>query len=37
MLCGERASYISGAALEVDGGGEVPVFLHLNQGGESQS
>ncbi len=29
MLCSERASYISGAALAVDGGGEVPVFLHL--------
>ncbi len=29
MLCSERAAYISGAALEVDGGGEVPVFLHL--------
>lgn len=29
MLCGQQASYISGATLEVDGGGEVPVFLHL--------
>lgn len=29
MLCSERAGYISGAALAVDGGGEVPVFLHL--------
>ncbi len=30
MLCSEeKAAYISGAALEVDGGGEVPVFLHL--------
>lgn len=36
MLCGDRASYISGAALEVDGGGEVPVFLHLaEQAGQS--
>ena len=29
MLCSDQAAYISGAALEVDGGGEVPVFLHL--------
>jgi NAD(P)-dependent dehydrogenase (short-subunit alcohol dehydrogenase family) len=29
LLCSTRASYISGANLEVDGGGEVPVFLHL--------
>ena len=29
MLCSEDAAYISGAALEVHGGGEVPVFLHL--------
>jgi NAD(P)-dependent dehydrogenase (short-subunit alcohol dehydrogenase family) len=29
FLTSEQASYISGAALEVDGGGEVPVFLHL--------
>ena len=29
MLCGPGAAYISGASLEVDGGGEVPVFLHL--------
>ncbi len=29
MLCSDRAGYISGATLEVDGGGEVPVFLHL--------
>jgi len=29
MLCGQQASYISGATLEVDGGGEVPVFLYL--------
>lgn len=31
LLCSSRAAYISGAALEVDGGGEVPVFLHLAQ------
>jgi len=29
MLCSDKAAYISGATLEVDGGGEVPVFLHL--------
>ena len=29
MLCSDDAAYISGAALEVHGGGEVPVFLHL--------
>ncbi len=29
MLCSKEAAYISGATLEVDGGGEVPVFLHL--------
>ena len=29
MLCDDKAAYISGAALEVDGGGDVPVFLHL--------
>ena len=29
MLCSSRSAYISGASLEVDGGGEVPVFLHL--------
>ena len=29
MLCSGRSAYISGASLEVDGGGEVPVFLHL--------
>ena len=29
LMCSERAAYISGANLEVDGGGEVPVFLHL--------
>ncbi len=29
MLCSDDAAYISGATLEVDGGGEVPVFLHL--------
>ena len=29
MLCSDDASYISGASLEVHGGGEVPVFLHL--------
>ena len=29
FLTSEQARYISGATLEVDGGGEVPVFLHL--------
>jgi len=29
LLNSQYASYISGATLEVDGGGEVPVFLHL--------
>jgi NAD(P)-dependent dehydrogenase (short-subunit alcohol dehydrogenase family) len=29
LMCSDRAAYISGANLEVDGGGEVPVFLHL--------
>ncbi len=29
MLCSSDAAYISGASLEVHGGGEVPVFLHL--------
>ena len=29
MLCSDDAAYISGAALEVHGGGVVPVFLHL--------
>ena len=29
FLSSERAAYVSGAALELDGGGEVPVFLHL--------
>lgn len=29
LLCSGDAAYISGASLEVDGGGEVPVFLHL--------
>ncbi len=29
FLCSEQAAYISGAALAVHGGGEVPVFLHL--------
>jgi NAD(P)-dependent dehydrogenase (short-subunit alcohol dehydrogenase family) len=33
MLCGQQAGYISGATLEVDGGGEVPVFLHLAKAG----
>lgn len=28
-LSSSQASYISGASLELDGGGEVPVFLHL--------
>jgi NAD(P)-dependent dehydrogenase (short-subunit alcohol dehydrogenase family) len=28
-LSSDQASYVSGATLEVDGGGEVPVFLHL--------
>ena len=28
-LASEMAAYVSGATLEVDGGGEVPVFLHL--------
>lgn len=29
FLCSNQAAYISGAALAVHGGGEVPVFLHL--------
>lgn len=29
FLSSEQAAYVSGAALELDGGGEVPVFLHL--------
>ena len=29
LMCSGRAAYISGANLEVDGGGEFPVFLHL--------
>lgn len=29
FMCSEQAAYISGAALAVHGGGEVPVFLHL--------
>lgn len=29
FLCSDQAAYISGAALAVHGGGEVPVFLHL--------
>ena len=29
MLCSDDAAYISDASLEVHGGGEVPVFLHL--------
>ncbi|NNC55666.1 MAG: SDR family oxidoreductase, partial [Pseudomonadales bacterium] len=28
-LTSEQAAYISGASLEVDGGGEAPVFLYL--------
>lgn len=28
-LSSPQASYVSGASLELDGGGEVPVFLHL--------
>ncbi|MDA9984135.1 SDR family oxidoreductase, partial [Porticoccaceae bacterium] len=28
-LCSDEAFYVSGASLEVHGGGEVPVFLHL--------
>ncbi|XXK44097.1 SDR family oxidoreductase [Porticoccaceae bacterium nBUS_17] len=28
-LSSQQAAYVSGATLEVDGGGEVPVFLHL--------
>ncbi len=28
-LCSDDAFYVSGASLEVHGGGEVPVFLHL--------
>lgn len=28
-LSSSQASYVSGASLELDGGGEVPVFLHL--------
>ena len=28
-LASDMAAYVSGATLEVDGGGEVPVFLHL--------
>jgi len=33
FLASEQAAYISGASLEVDGGGEVPVFLHLAKEG----
>ena len=29
FMCSDQAAYISGAALAVHGGGEVPVFLHL--------
>lgn len=36
MLCSEKAAYISGATLEVDGGGEVPVFLYLAQQAQSE-
>jgi len=28
-LSSQQAAYVSGASLEVDGGGEVPVFLDL--------
>lgn len=33
-LASPMAAYVSGASLEVDGGGEVPVFLHLARNGE---
>ena len=36
-LSSPQASYVSGATLEVDGGGEVPVFLHLAANQPSQS
>lgn len=36
-LSSEQAAYISGATLEVDGGGEVPVFLHLTKNNQNQT
>ena len=33
-LSSEQAAYVSGACLEVDGGGEAPVFLYLAQQGQ---